>query len=163
MNLAIDIAKAFPEFPRPAPSSIARRGENYTTEEARRVQSFFAGRNWQEIDWSLLREYPGDKAACLEFMSNPAFCYYYPAFMVICLQDTNDSTELLHPTISLACRVPRNLDRFDCMRATYSSAQRRLVGAFLLEVDDTYIGLYSGFPSAAGTPKEIYSKHWSDV
>jgi hypothetical protein len=115
------------------------------------------------MDWSLLREYPGDKSACLEFMSNGAFCYYYPAFMVICLQDTNDSTELLQSTISLACRVPRNDERCDFMRATYNPAQCRLVGAFLLDVDDTYVRLYSGYPSAVGTPRDIYSRHWADV
>jgi hypothetical protein len=54
--------------------------------ECAAVGAFFAGKAWEEMTWSVLSTYKGDRSACLCFMSPSAFRYYLANYMVIAIE-----------------------------------------------------------------------------
>lgn len=84
------IQAAFQDIPYPGDDHIAYRKSIPEAEESR-VAEFFRGKRWEEITAKTLQEdYRGD-GSCLAFMSDEAFIYYLPAYMVIAIQEYEEA------------------------------------------------------------------------
>ena len=67
----------------------------YLDLEREQIRDTFKGKMWQTINFQYLEEnYDGDKASCLNFMTEESFRYYLPAYMLICIHNYQESDVL---------------------------------------------------------------------
>lgn len=80
----LEILSAFEDTKYPGDSNIARSASM----EGEYVAAYFKGKNWTSLTVQSLRtDYPGDPSACLSFMTDQAFRYFFPGYMkMACLE-----------------------------------------------------------------------------
>ena len=159
--LVANIAADFSELAHPGRDKIADDSQGYVSLEAAQVQQFFGDHKWSEMTSELLSTYKGDENSCLYFMNYPAVAYFFPAFMIIVLMDERNESGLLQTIVRLTDRSGLNVNRFDFMQRAYSERQKKLVGEFLLTVDERFNRLFGSFEGFGDKPLTIYRKHWS--
>ena len=154
--LAGEINRLFAHMRAPRADMIGNRRGGHISLEAEQVQAFFGGRAWQTIDLKAFSGYAGDKAACLSFMTPAALSYYYPAFLIMVLNDPIDDSELLEPTARVAADHSGALD-------VYNREQKICVAEWLLRVSGRYEILYREYPNQARDPLNIYETYWRSL
>ena len=159
LTLIGNILESFSNLPRPEPTKIANRKSLATSQEALEVEQFFKPYEWKFVDWSLMTKYDGDQKACLYFMSDEAFLYYYPAYMIMTLHDPANRCGLLHPVASIACGHEEKQDLFQLMQSGYNMSQKRCVGRFLLNINEHFVMRY-GDMNLGISPKEAAERYW---
>jgi hypothetical protein len=158
-NVATFIRAAFKDSMLPPQCSASDVGETWN--EQARVKTFFRKKVWTDVNLVWLENYQGDKAACLDFMDEVAFSYYFPAFMLIVLSDESDRSELMIPVVRATNRTMQNNERFDNWIGSLSDQQIDAIGKFLLSVHDRYFKYYELHPGAQ--PLAIYNKYWNSA
>jgi hypothetical protein len=105
------IENAFASLDAPPRESIGYDSTGYDL-ESNAVRDFFWGKTWSQVTLiGLRRDYPGDASACLGFMTNEAFRYYLPAYLVMCIKEgLEDLDSCLSSTID-CLTLPTSEDR----------------------------------------------------
>lgn len=160
MLLIRSILAAFSDLPKPRDDAIGCSDQGYMTLEAQRVQEFFAGKRWQDVSLGVLRGYRGDRTACLTFMSGEGFRYYYPSFLLMCLDDVLDRSELLESTAQKLGFGPRLPERHRQALTSYSVDQKRCIAEWLLLIAGRHQVLCMNDPPDYFDPLRIYDEHW---
>lgn len=77
------IAHAFADVPYPGDDNIGYSHEDYESES---ITQWLRGRHWSELRLDSLLEHNGS----LLFMTDEAYRYYLPAYLLACLEDAPD-------------------------------------------------------------------------
>ena len=130
-ELVAAIRDAFPHSPVPTRNDIwpKSRGRHL---EADQVADFFAGKKWTEISLlSLQNEYIGDGSACLCFMNPKAFRYYFPAYMLIAIQDYDNADVIADSAVNALIPTPDLRSWWEERTSGLNAAQRSVITTFL--------------------------------
>lgn len=158
MRLARSILQCFADLPAPNLATLDSCDQRPETLEAQNVRKFFAGKLWQDVNSKLIEAYPGDRTACMEFMDNQAFHYYFPGFLLVCLDDVMDDFELLEPTARFLDlgSAPRN--RRATVVNSYALQQKRCIAEWLLTVSGRFDVLYRH--EADRSLHQLFDDYW---
>jgi hypothetical protein len=98
------IVSAFASVPPPAPAALVSGDPDYDP-EYREVAHAFAGRHWRELSLAFIREHRDS----LPLLSPAAFRFFLPAYLLACLDGTEDlDTAPLSVASSLTPPDPRD-------------------------------------------------------
>lgn len=150
LQAASDIRRAFADVPKPPPDAIGARTPaflKYEDEEGRVVERFFAGRDWRDMTYWVIREgltTPED--AALTFMAPAAFRYFLPAYMLIALEeyDISDVTaetailRLIPDRLNFTGNADDPGSWFGRNVGGFTDEQRRAIAGFLLAMQEAY-------------------------
>lgn len=161
MQLVHSILRTFNDVPAPRAGAIGMFERGYKTQEAKNVEEFFAEWRWQEMNLQLLSKYRGDRTACLTFMSREGFRYFYPAFLLMCLDDVLDDYELLVPTARFLDRQFANSNFHVSAVESYTPEQKCCIAEWLLAVSGRYEVLYR-HESPEASLIQVYDGQWRD-
>lgn len=103
--------------------------------ECIQVAKFFAGKEWTQVTWAVLKTYEGDPSACLNFMTAAGFKYFLPCYMLLGIDNDLDSDV----TVDTAWKslVPSTASYW-CQRvAGLSDKQKKVVLNFLNYIQET--------------------------
>ena len=150
MNLAAAVRSVFPVEPKPSKLVNYMGGG-----DPQQIVDYFGGKTWPEITMhGLMYEYEGDPFGAMAFMTDEAFRYYLPSFMMISLEE-----------MEIADLVPSNV----CWRLTppddpaennifltrmsgFSPAQKEVIATYLRE--DATTG------ACSSEAREAYEGYW---
>lgn len=138
MKLIDLIIREFSGVLRPPARQIADRGSTPVTLEALAIEEYFAPLRWQDVSWESLRDYHGDKAACLYFMSPNAFLYFFPSYLLMTLNDNCMETGLIGQIMPLTYGLETDSRFFNLMQRCYNTRQKKCIGYFLLQINERY-------------------------
>ena len=153
------VKAAFAEVPYPGDGNIVQG----SSLEAKEIESFFRGKRWEEITLENLNSNPPmDPSAGPSFMTEQAFHYYLPAYLMITI-DSKPEADVIPEFTVHRLSIPEIAEAerswYQSRVVRFTRAQRRAVKAVLEYVRDTYQGLPGG---------DLYSptlstiQYWSD-
>ena len=147
---ASDIRRTFADVPRPPPDEIGARSSafwKYEDEEGRVVERFFAGKDWRDMTYRVIREgLRTPESAALTFMAPEAFRYFLPAYMLIALEeyDISDITaetavlRLIPDRLNFTGNADDPGSWFGRNVGGFTNEQRRAIAGFLLAMQEAY-------------------------
>lgn len=142
-ELKATIRRVFSSAEYPGDDHIAYGGEDHL--EGQQVAEHFRGKQWSDIDLAFIRGYDefADASACLSFMTDEAFRYYLPAFLLVTLEDFADAGLVAATTVSKL--APWRDESDEAMKSFverrlsgFTPAQREAIGKFLEHMSDTH-------------------------
>ena len=147
---ASDIRRAFADVPKPPPDEIGARTSAFLTyedEEGRVIERFFAGKDWRDMTYRVIREgLRTPESAALTFMAPEAFRYFLPAYMLIALEeyDISDITaesavlKLVPDQYEFTGNADDPGSWFGRNVSGFTDEQRRAIAGFLLAMQELY-------------------------
>ena len=166
---ASDIRRTFADMLKPAPNAIATRTRaflQYEDEEGRVAERFFAGKDWRDMTYRVIREgLTTPESAALTFMSPEGFRYFLPAYMLIALEEYDISDVTAESAIlSLTPDVLEftgNADDpgswFGRRVGGFTDAQRRAIAGFLLAMQE----MHGQDFSEDSSPMAALERYWA--
>lgn len=153
------IRAAFAEVPYPGDENIVQ-GPSL---EAKEIESFFRGKRWDEITLENLNGNPPmDPSAGPSFMTEQAFHYYLPAYLMITIDSKPEADVIPEFTVHRLSipEIPEAERSWYRSRvARFTRTQRRAVKAVLEYVRD----MFQGLPYAdMASPTQSTIQYWSD-
>jgi hypothetical protein len=74
--------------------------------EGKEVSRYFKGKNWADLRVDSMRaDYAGDPAACLSFMTDDAFRFYFPGYMRMALLEYETADAIFDAVVSKIARA----------------------------------------------------------
>ena len=114
------LLEVFTLYPVPSDAEIAPSGFEFDLERIA-IQNFLAGKTWFSIVPELqLNQYNGDSSAILPLLSDQAFVYYFPAFLLISVRELDQNLGWLRAYsfiyFILGCNSKNTVQRKFCCR-----------------------------------------------
>lgn len=133
IEIIVQIGRAFANSEIPSADNISA-GPAALGQEYAYVQTFYAGRPWQDIEHSdILEKYPSGASAAVTFLGDHGFAYYLPLFMSCVLTQFYESGSLLESLLSELARaeIPNGEAQFQARISLLSLSQKQCVARFL--------------------------------
>jgi hypothetical protein len=105
------IQTEFPNEPTMHSSEIMGQTRFFSL-EADNIAKFLSGKRWQSIDLDCLSSYRGDTSAFLNFISDKAYLYFFPAFLMIGLKEYSEAN-LEFNSVLFQFRPPDDEEKID--------------------------------------------------
>ena len=146
------VKKAFAKVQYPGSSNISAVG-SIRHLEGEAIAQLLRGKTSEQVDLQFLKDnYSGDCSAILHFLSEPAFLYYYPSFLLISLKNfeqsdllglsslywfskPNSEDEKIVKSID-DHRALFDSDQIEAIHAVFSYLQRRGGSGLVSELDE---------------------------
>jgi hypothetical protein len=123
--------------------------------EAGYVVSYFKKRNWMSLNVQAMRtEYPGDASACLTFMTDDAFRYFFPGYMKVAFVEYNSADAIFDKVIFRLSDAAENLE-MRVIFEKYDEAQLRAIAQYCVLLSEKYCRFYTDDLAAIAV-----SKYW---
>lgn len=156
------ICKAFAQIPYPGDNYIV---DNYPWDDSERnaVLEYFIGKSWGDINYKRLNhDYEMDPSACLSFMSDQAYRYYLPAFLLLCLE-SYDEADIIVNNVIYSLSPPEDshsnaMKKFLSRMSEFTLEQKTSIRSFL-----EYIQELHGNDFPKNEPASALKKYWNDV
>lgn len=123
--------------------------------EAGYVASYFKKRDWMSLNVQAMRtEYPGDPSACLTFMTDDAFLYFFPGYMRMACVEYDSADAIFDTVVFRLLDAAEGLEVRDIFQK-YDPAQLRAIARDCVFLSEKYCRFYPEDLAALAV-----SKYW---